>query len=148
MPTIRIATPEDIPACVTLLGVLFAQEEEFTADPGLQTRGLEMIIASPAVGTVFICEHEGAVVGMASLLATVSTALGGKVALLEDMVVLPACRGRGFGTMLVDHACRWARENGFGRITLLTDGDNEQAHRFYETLGFVRSGMAAFRKLL
>ncbi|MGC8775436.1 MAG: GNAT family N-acetyltransferase [Chlorobaculum sp.] len=50
--------------------------------------------------------------------------------------------------MLLDHACSWARENGYGRITLLTDGDNVPAQRFYEAHGFARSTMVAFRKQL
>jgi GNAT superfamily N-acetyltransferase len=148
MATVRIATKEDIPECTSLLGVLFGQEQEFTSDPAVQARGLDMIIGDPSVGTVFVCDRGGLVVGMVSLLSTVSTALGRRVALLEDMVVLPDCRGQGIGTMLVDYACNWAAGNGFGRITLLTDGDNETAHRFYESNGFSRSDMTIFRKLL
>ncbi|RXK84117.1 GNAT family N-acetyltransferase [Chlorobaculum sp. 24CR] len=107
-----------------------------------------MIIGDPAAGTVFVCEAEEGIVGMVSLLNMVSTAIGKKVAMLEDMIVDPGWRAQGIGAMLLDHACRWARAEGYGRITLLTDGDNLPAQRFYEAHGFLRSTMVAFRKRL
>ena len=146
--TVRIATKVDIPQCALLLGVLFGQEHEFTPDGSIQERGLDMIVGNPSVGTVFVCDLDGVIVGMVSLLSTVSTALGSKVALMEDMVVLPGFRGRGIGKMLVDYACHWAVDHGFGRLTLLTDADNETAHRFYAARGFARSEMVVFRKML
>ena len=39
-----------------------------------------------------------------------------------------------------------AKQNGCKRITLLTDFDNDGAHRFYQQHGFIRSSMVAFRK--
>lgn len=148
MATIRIATKQDIPECAALLGILFSQEHEFRPDPLVQARGLDMIVGVPSVGTVFVCEKEEAIVGMVMLLGTVSTAIGRKVALLEDMVVAPECRGEGIGSLLLEHACDWATRQGFGRITLLTDGDNEDAHHFYASKGFARSEMVVFRKQL
>lgn len=149
MSLIHTATEHDIPECAALLGLLFSQEQEFIPDPALQERGLGMIVRDPSKGVVFVCKQDGGgVIGMVNLLFTVSTALGRKVALLEDMVVRPAQRGRGVGTMLIEHACDWARARGFARITLLTDGDNEPAHRFYGSTGFTRSDMTIFRKLL
>jgi GNAT superfamily N-acetyltransferase len=78
----------------------------------------------------------------------VSTFLGRKVALLEDMVVAPAWRSKGLGTLLINHAVDFARREGFGRITLLTDRDNESAQHFYSSKGFSESEMIVFRKLL
>lgn len=147
-PNIRIANAADIPQCATLLAELFSQEQEFTPDTSLQEKGLELIIGNPSAGVIFVCEHGGVIVGMVNLLFTISTALGKRVALLEDMVVKPVARGRGFGSMLIEHACDWAMKEGIARITLLTDGDNEAAHRFYASKDFTRSDMTIFRKLL
>ncbi len=148
MPTVRIAEPADIDACTRLLNVLFSQEHEFAPDLKKQKAGLGMIIGDSSAGTIFVCEADESIIGMVSLLNLVSTALGKKVAMLEDMIVDPEWRGQGIGAMLLDHACSWARENGYGRITLLTDGDNVPAQRFYEAHGFARSTMVAFRKQL
>jgi ribosomal protein S18 acetylase RimI-like enzyme len=82
---------------------------------------------------------------MINLLYTVSTALGARVALLEDMVVLPQFRGVGAGSKLLQAAIAHARASGCKRITLLTDGDNEAAQKFYSNHGFTASRMVPFR---
>jgi len=74
-----------------------------------------------------------------------STALGGRVALLEDMVVRPDARGRGAGSLLLRAAVEFARAAGCLRITLLTDADNAAAQRFYARHGFGQSAMIPMR---
>ena len=88
------------------------------------------------------------VVGMVSLLFTESTALGAKVALLEDMIVLPEYRACKVGSKLLSAAIACALESGCKRITLLTDQANTQAQHFYKMHGFEQSSMTAFRLLL
>jgi len=82
---------------------------------------------------------------MVTILFTVSTAEGDRAAWLEDMVVHPDCRGRGIGRRLLNHALAEAKMAGCTRITLLTDGENHRAMRFYSRAGFVRSAMTPFR---
>jgi GNAT superfamily N-acetyltransferase len=148
MPEVRTARESDVARCSELLAVLFSQEEEFTPDTAAQSRGLRMIMQNPGLGRIFVAEVDGTVQGMVLLLFTVSTFLGRKVALLEDMVVAPAWRAKGVGSGLIEHAVEFARTEGFGRITLLTDGGNGSAQRFYRSKGFSRSEMVVFRKLL
>lgn len=148
MTSIRRATAADIPALVPLLVELFAQEAEFTPAPELQRRGLAAIIAEPSVGTILIAEEDGRAVGMANLIYTVSTALGGRVAILEDMIVTKAARAGGRGTAILNAALDAARADGCLRVTLLSDRDNTAAHRFYERIGFRRSAMEPFRLML
>ncbi|MDD3519472.1 MAG: GNAT family N-acetyltransferase [Chromatiales bacterium] len=142
------ATPSDIPALSDLLSLLFAQEEEFTPNPEAQARGLRRIVDDPAVGAVLVARDADCIVGMVTLLFTVSTALGERVAWLEDMVVSPQARGAGVGAQLLAGAISFARGAGCRRITLLTDGSNESAQRFYARQGFTRSGMVPMRLLL
>jgi len=148
MPYIRTAVESDVPRCAELLGILFSQEREFTPDAELQSRGVSMIIHQPELGRIFVAEVDGGVQGMVMLLFTVSTFLGKLVALLEDMVVDPAWRGKGLGSLLINHAIEFARREGLGRITLLTDRDNESAQQFYASKSFTKSEMVVFRKLL
>jgi len=82
------------------------------------------------------------------VLFTVSTALGSKVAILEDMIVAPEFRGKGVGTRLLERAVKLATDKGCARITLLTDRDNVAAHGFYRKGGFSRSDMIVFRRVL
>ncbi|MGC8775435.1 MAG: GNAT family N-acetyltransferase [Chlorobaculum sp.] len=94
MPTVRIAEPADIDACTRLLNVLFSQEHEFAPDLKKQEAGLGMIIGDSSAGTIFVCEADERIIGMVSLLNLVSTALGKKVAMLEDMIVDPEWRAQ------------------------------------------------------
>ncbi|MCF7966975.1 GNAT family N-acetyltransferase [Methylobacter sp. Wu8] len=139
------ANLSDIPALCELLELLFTQEADFKPDRDAQSRGLSRIIGNPEVGLIVVVRQGGRVVGMANLLYTVSTALGDRVALLEDMVVSPNARGSGIGSRLLEHAIQLARLNGCKRITLLTDRDNEAAQRFYQRRGFGLSAMIPLR---
>ncbi len=145
MDTVRFATFDDIPAVILLLTELFTQEVDFSPDVERQRRGVERILSSPSVGRIFVCERNAQVVGMVSLLFSVSTAEGGPAAWLEDMVVAPGHRNRGIGGALLEHVLRLANREGFSRITLLTDRANERAQRFYARHGFELSGMVPMR---
>jgi len=142
---INPALPEDIPALCELLAHLFQQEAEFTPDDAAQRRALAMIIDHPEVGQILVARRGDDVVGMVNLLYTVSTALGGRVALLEDMIVAPHARGVGVGSQLLGHALALARMSGCLRVTLLTDRTNAAALRFYQRHGFIASAMLPLR---
>lgn len=142
---IRIATSRDIPALCRLLGVLFQQEVEFGPDSRKQEAGLRKILEEPQRGEVLVAERDGVIVGMVNLLSTISTFMGKEVVILEDMVVDPEYRNQGIGERILVAAIDRAKEMGAGRITLLTDGTNEGAIRFYEKAGFSPSPMIPFR---
>ena len=139
------ATLEDIPQLCELLALLFTQEAEFAPDRTRQAAGLREIITHPEVGRILILREKDAAIAMANLLFTVSTALGGRVAILEDMIVQPAYRGGGAGSRLLQAAMEFARTEGCLRITLLTDRDNVAAQGFYRHHGFEPSAMLPMR---
>jgi GNAT superfamily N-acetyltransferase len=139
------ANTSEIPALCNLLGLLFSQEADFAPDHEAQSRGLARIIGSPEAGLIIVARQKGRVVGMVNLLYTLSTAVGDRVALMEDMVVLPNARGSGVGSRLLEHTIQLARLNGCKRITLLTDRANESAQRFYQQHGFCLSAMVPLR---
>ena len=143
-----IATINDIDALIALLDVLFEQETEFNTNSELQRVGLSLILENPQLGEILVIRAGEHIIGMVNLLYTVSTALGGKVVLLEDMIIDPAHRDRGAGTRLLSDAIEHARRSGCLRITLLTDDDNVDAQRFYLRQGFRPSLMKTFRQLL
>lgn len=140
-----VAKKEDLPQMVELLGVLFAQEAEFSPDAEKQKRALEAIIASPTVGRLYVAREGRRLVAMANLLFTISTAEGGKAAWFEDLVVRDDYRRQGIGARLLQHVINEARAAGVLRITLLTDMQNERAQVLYRKLGFVGSPMKPMR---
>lgn len=139
------ATIDDIPQLCELLALLFAQEAEFAPDRNKQAAGLREIITHPEIGRILILREDAVVIAMVNLLFTVSTALGGRVALLEDMIVHPAYRGSGTGSRLLQAAMEFARSSGCLRITLLTDRDNVAAQGFYRHHAFKLSTMLPMR---
>lgn len=145
MPRLAHASLEDIPQLCELLAQLFGQEAEFVPDRTRQAAGLREIITHPEVGRILILREGAAVIAMVNLLFTISTALGGRVALLEDMIVHPAHRGSGAGSRLLQAAVEFARSAGCLRITLLTDCANAAAQRFYQRHGFESSAMLPMR---
>jgi ribosomal protein S18 acetylase RimI-like enzyme len=119
-PHIEQATLEDLPQLTDLLFDLFTQEADFIPNRAKQI----------------------------NLLFTISTAEGGFVIILEDVIVHRDYRGRGFGDKLLGHAMEYAKKKDFARITLLTDRMNAEGQRFFKEHGFLESKMIPMRLYL
>jgi len=141
----QIARDEDLDQLVELLGLLFSQEAEFAPDARKQRLALSRILDDSSIGRIYVVREGERVLGMCSLLYTVSTAEGGRAAWLEDFVVRPERRGRGIGQMLLAHVIAQARGDGVLRISLLTDAGNERAQDLYRSVGFAASAMRPMR---
>lgn len=139
------ATLSDIPELCDLLELLFSEEADFHPNRTIQAAGLRQIIENPNGGQILVLRDGPSSFGMVNLLFTISTALGGRVAILEDMVIHPARRSNGAGSSLLQTAINLARSTGCRRITLLTDRTNESAQRFYQRHGFNFSAMIPMR---
>jgi GNAT superfamily N-acetyltransferase len=146
--TIELAFLSDVPQLADLLGLLFMQEADFQPDRAKQERGLRLIVENPAIGAILVARDGDGIVGMVSVLFTISTAEGGPACWLEDMVVRPEHRGGQIGGRLLDAALALAKARGATRITLLTDKVNAGAMRFYGRHGFTESAMTALRRYL
>lgn len=142
---IEQATIEDLPRLTDLLTDLFSMEEDFRPDRSKQMRGLRLILEQPSRGRILVIRHDGNIVGMINLLFTISTAEGGFVILLEDLIIHHDYRNHGFGGKLLTHAIEYAKQKEFLRITLLTDKLSENSQRFYKRHGFHVSSMIPMR---
>jgi GNAT superfamily N-acetyltransferase len=142
---IEPATEADLDELSEMLGGLFAQESDFRPDKDRQLRGLRLIFEQPSRGRVFVLRRNGAIIGMINLLFTISTAEGGFVILLEDLVVHKEYQGKGYGSKLLRHAIDFAKQKNFLRITLLTDRPENVAQEFFRRHSFVESSMIPMR---
>jgi GNAT superfamily N-acetyltransferase len=145
---IEPATEADLDELSEMLGELFAQEGDFRPDKEKQLRGLRLIFEQPSRGRVFVLRRDGTIVGMINLLFTISTAEGGFVILLEDLVIHKQFQSHGYGTRLLQHAIDFAKQKNFLRITLLTDRPENVAQEFFRRHGFRESSMIPMRLLI
>ena len=145
---IEPAIEEDLDELSDLLGELFSEESDFRPNKEKQLRGLRLIFEQPNRGRVFVLRCDHSIVGMINLLFTISTAEGGFVILLEDLVIHKAYRNKGYGSQLLQYAIDFARKKNFLRITLLTDRPEIKSQAFFKRHGFFESAMIPMRLLI
>jgi GNAT superfamily N-acetyltransferase len=91
-------------------------------------------------GAVLVAELDGTVVGACQLIVFRHLqARGGRCAEIESVHVHDDYRGTGIGGALVGDAVERARALGCYRVQLTSNVVRQDAHRFYERLGFVPS---------
>ena len=142
---IEPATIDDLPRLVDLTMALFELEEDFKPDRKKQERGLLSILEQPSRGRIFVVRTDYEIIGMVNVLFTISTAMGGFVILLEDVIIHPDFRRQGYGSQLVDYVVNFAKRKDFKRITLLTDKISAESQHFFEKMHFHHSHMIPMR---
>jgi GNAT superfamily N-acetyltransferase len=147
-PCIEPATIEDLSALTELVMDLMSRSGDFTPDRPAQERGLRLILEQPNRGRIFVVRNKDKIFGMVNLLFTISTARGGFVILMEDVVIHPDHRGQGYGRMLLDYVVDFARQKNFKRITLLTDKMSAETQEFFKKQGFEYSNMIPMRRII
>jgi len=145
---IRPAKTADIPRMCGLLSELFAIESDFSPDSHKQATGLSLLLADRSgLSAVLVAEKGVEIVGMCSVQTVISTAEGGPVGLLEDLIVKEDCRGNGIGTRLLSEIFRWCDTENISRLQLLRDSDNELALKFYACNGLSSTRLVCMRKM-
>lgn len=146
-PSILPAQVRHIPSLLGLLETLFSLESDFAFDAAKAERGLRLLLER-GDALVLAAEAEGRVVGLCTVQTLISTAEGGTVGLVEDVVVTEGWRGLGIGRRLLAEAERWAGERGLFRLQLLADLDNRPALDFYGRLGWAETRLGCRRRML
>ena len=94
---------------------------------------------SPAAHVVLAMTGDEAA-GFALWFRNYSTFLARPGIYLEDLFVFPQHRGRGIGRMLLAHLAQVAVSHGYGRLEWAVLDWNEDAIRFYTSLGALPMG--------
>ncbi len=147
-PRVEPSTIEDLPVLTELVMDLFSRSGDFSPDRATQERGLRLVLEQPNRGRIFVIRNKDKIFGMVNLLFTISTARGGFVILMEDLVVHPDHRGQGYGAMLLDYVVNFAKKKNFKRITLLTDKLSAESQEFFKKQGFEYSNMIPMRRII
>ena len=124
-------------AVLALIGGVFA-EYGLTFDPAGYDADLARIPAvyGDAGGAFWVLEDDGRVVGTVAVVP-----LSADEVEIKRVYLGAALRGQGWGQTLMEHAIAWARARGHRRVRLWSDVKFTRAHRMYERLGFLRTGI-------
>ena len=138
----RSATRADLPFIVRMLAddELGSQRERYEDPlPESYARAFEEIDDDPN-HELIVAELDGKVVGMLQLMFLPSISFqGGLRAQVESVRVDTSLRGKGIGSDLMKWTIKRAKERGAHVVQLTTHKSREDAHRFYERLGFTGS---------
>ncbi len=132
---IESARPQDCAALLSLIRALAHYERLSHLVVGTEAQLRDELFASrPAIEAV-LGRDDGEAVGFALYFHNFSTFLARRGLYLEDLFVVPAARGRGYGKALMRHVARIAVERGCGRFEWSVLDWNRPAIEFYRSLG-------------
>ena len=132
--TFRPAEPRDAGRILTFIRALAEYEgmlDQVTATEEL----LEEWIFEKKAARVLFAVSDGREVGFALYFHNFSTFLGRAGLYLEDLFVLPECRGQGIGKALLRELARIAKREGCGRMEWWCLDWNRPSIGFYRSLG-------------
>ena len=139
---IREAELNDAPE----LAVLMCELGYETRRTEMETR-LELILSNPAYKT-FVAVMDGSVCGMIGTLTYYpSYEHDDPSGRILALVALSAARRRGIGRALIATAEKDFAQRGIRRVALNTRLIREDAHKFYESLGYERNGWRFVKQL-
>jgi ribosomal protein S18 acetylase RimI-like enzyme len=138
---IRNAELNDAPE----LAVLMCELGYETRRTEMETR-LKLILSNPAYKT-FVAIMDGCVCGMIGTLTYPSYEHNDASGRIVALVTSGALRRRGIGRALVATAEKDFAQKGIRRVALDTRLTRDDAHKFYESLGYERNGWRFVKQL-
>ena len=146
----RPATQADLPAIIGLLAAdqLGATREVVSDSVDPAYRAAFDAIEEDPNQLLVVADAEGAVAGTMQLSFIPGLSRTGAWRMqIEGVRVAAAHRGDGLGTDMIHWAVEQAEQRGCALVQLTTDATRQEAHRFYERLGFVASHVGMKRRL-
>jgi GNAT superfamily N-acetyltransferase len=135
MTQILQAAASDLPALLPLVRDFYTEGHLAFGDHTLAA--LKQLASDARLGGIFLLRDGGGVKGYFVLTFGYSIERGGKTALLDELYVIPAARGKRLGKAAMEHAIAAARSAGCCALHLEVDRSNEKARAFYERAGFI-----------
>ena len=156
-PAIRGATSADLPSLGRLGALLVQEHHDFDAlrflAAGNRTQDryasfLGSQLDDPHV-VLLVAEYDSNVIGYAyaAIEGYDWMSLRGPAAVLHDLVIDPAHRGRRVGRLLLDATLSHLKARGAPRVVLSTAERNESAQRLFGHMGFRRTMVEMTREL-
>jgi len=136
---IRCASSDDLPRLLKLYALLDIGDES-RLDLDRARRVFDTLVAVPG-HEIYVAELDRVVVGTFALIFIGGLAHGARCfGLVEDVVVATDARRSGVGLAMMRFAMQRCAERGCYKLALSSHLHREEAHRFYESLGFEKHG--------
>ncbi len=132
---IRKASRRDLPGIVALITRLAEFEKLPPPDASAIRRFERHGFGKHPYFHVLVVEEGSRLIGYAFYFFMYSTFLARPTLYLEDLFVLPECRGQGLGKKLMRRLAGMAQKLGCGRMEWSVLDWNKKAIRFYDRLG-------------
>jgi GNAT superfamily N-acetyltransferase len=129
----RLATPADALEVARLLDAFNREFDTHTPGPEVLAARLRALLGGDSTFAV-LAGSPAVAVALVTLRPNVW--YDGPVALLDELYVAPALRGRGIGSAVLDVLGSTARTRGVELIEINVDEGDRDAQRFYERHGF------------
>ena len=145
---VRLVGPEDAPILVPLIRAL-AEEEGVTPPDPDDLEDILTALLTTGFSDFVVAErgpNEDEVVGCIQINYRLSTWAAAPYAYFEDFYLVPAARGVGIGTKLLDYACQRAEGRGCTSMQLDVRTANKGAIRLYARYGFKMSDSTIWKR--
>ena len=133
--SIRPATPDDVPVIRDLIRQLAVYEKLEHMVAGSDAMLDDALFSARPACECVIAEESGLPIGFALYFTTFSTFLCKPGLYLEDLFVVPAARGNGYGKALLKHLAGLAKARDCGRFEWRVLDWNEPSIQFYKSIG-------------
>lgn len=92
---------------------------------------------------LYVAEYKGEIIGTFALLIMDNLAHRGEPSsIVEDVAIRKDMQGKGAGREIMNFAMNISRQKGCYKMVLSSHLRREDAHRFYESLGFKKHGFS------
>ena len=147
------------PLCITMasdgtadMAVILLQaqlhEHEIETPAELLRAVVTQVLADSRAGFILLAGRDGEALGIAYAAAHLSAEHGGTIGWLEELYVVPAQRGGGVGSALLDAVIARAAELQWRALELEVVAGHERAVPLYVRHGFAAASRARFTRLL
>ena len=97
-----------------------------------------------SAGCQFLYRKNNQVAGFATVYFTFNSNVAAKIAILNDLYVIPAFRGQQIARQLIEHCREFAQARGAVRSQWVTAPDNLVAQKLYDSLNVKKSEWAFY----
>jgi GNAT superfamily N-acetyltransferase len=137
MILVRKAVPGDAPAITGFQEKMALETEELVLEPSVVEEGVKAVFRNEQLGTYWVAEENGEVVGSLLITYEWSDWRNKIVWWIQSVYIMPGHRKKGIFKSLYRHVSEESEKNNAAGLRLYVEKSNFNARHAYESLGMV-----------